>query len=213
MLNLDNIVFRYTEDTSPYRFSLNLERGEIATVHGRSGSGKSTLLDLIAGFQRPASGEIYWCGQAFTHLAPKLRPVTSVFQRNNLFEHRTALDNVLVGINPSLPKHGADVSRAIQALADVGLEKQTYQRASTLSGGQQQRVAIARVSLRDKGVVLLDEPFSALDPQTRGDMLTLVEALAQDQDSTIIMVTHDQRDADAIADIQFELIDGELVRQ
>lgn len=213
MLKLDNVVFSYTANTNPYHFSLTLDRGEIATVHGRSGSGKSTLLDLIAGFLHPASGEFYWCGQAFTHFAPSLRPVTSVFQRNNLFEHRTALDNVLVGINPSLPKHGVDVNRAIQALADVGLEKQTYQRASTLSGGQQQRVAIARVSLRNKGIVLLDEPFSALDPQTRSDMLTLVKALARNQDSAIVMVTHDQRDADAIADVQFDLIDGELLRQ
>ncbi len=212
MLKVDHIVFSYEPQVSPYRFSLALNRGEIATLHGRSGSGKSTLLDLIAGFQRPVSGEMTWCDQVFTHLPPKQRPVTSVFQRNNLFEHRTALDNVLVGINPSLPKRGADVDNAIQALADVGLANQTYQRASTLSGGQQQRVAIARVSLRKKGIVLLDEPFSALDPQTRTEMLALVKALARKQNSTIIMVTHDQRDADAIADVQLEIVNGELFR-
>jgi thiamine transport system ATP-binding protein len=210
MLLLDNIVFSYKANTNQYRFSLELARGKIATVHGRSGSGKSTLLDLIAGFLQPQGGAMYWRGNAFTGQPPNLRPVTTIFQRNNLFEHRSALDNVVVGVDPSLPKQGENVDRAIEALKYVGLEKQIHQRAVTLSGGQQQRVAIARVILRRQGIVLLDEPFSALDPQTRNDMLALIKTLATEQQSAVIMVTHDQRDADAIADSQFLLHNGEL---
>ena len=210
MLLIDNIVFSYKANTDQYRFALELARGKIATVHGRSGSGKSTLLDLIAGFLQPQSGEMYWRSTAFTNQPPNRRPVTTIFQRNNLFEHRSALDNVVVGVDRSLPKQGEAVDRAIEALRFVGLEKQIYQRAITLSGGQQQRVAIARVMLRKHGIVLLDEPFSALDPQTRQDMLALIKALATEQQSAVIMVTHDQRDADAIADSQFLLHNGEL---
>ncbi len=213
MLLIDQITFSYATDATPYCFSLTLERGKIATVHGQSGSGKSTLLDLIAGFLQPRSGELYWGNEAFTRKPPNLRPVTTIFQRNNLFEHRTALDNVVVGINPSLPKHGNEVDRAIDALKRVGLTDQIYQRAATLSGGQQQRVAIARVMLREQGIVLLDEPFSALDPQTRAEMLALIQTLAKEQQSTVVMVTHDQRDADAIADVQFQLHNHELTER
>ncbi len=213
MLLVDQITFSYATDATPYCFSLTLERGKIATVHGQSGSGKSTLLDLIAGFLQPRSGELYWGNEAFTRKPPNLRPVTTIFQRNNLFEHRTALDNVVVGINPSLPKHGNEVDRAIDALKRVGLTDQIYQRAATLSGGQQQRVAIARVMLREQGIVLLDEPFSALDPQTRAEMLALIQTLAKEQQSTVVMVTHDQRDADAIADVQFQLHNHELTER
>ncbi len=213
MLLIDQITFSYATNATPYCFSLTLERGKIATVHGQSGSGKSTLLDLIAGFLQPRSGELYWGNEAFTRKPPNLRPVTTIFQRNNLFEHRTALDNVVVGINPSLPKHGNEVDRAIDALKRVGLTDQIYQRAATLSGGQQQRVAIARVMLREQGIVLLDEPFSALDPQTRAEMLALIQTLAKEQQSTVVMVTHDQRDADAIADVQFQLHNHELTER
>lgn len=210
MLLLDNLAFRYTPASTNYQFSLTLPAGKIATVHGKSGSGKSTLLDLIAGFLQPVSGQLLWNQQSFAHLRPKDRPVTFVFQRNNLFEHRSALDNVLVGIDPSLPKQGANYQSAVGALTRVGLSHQINQRVSTLSGGQQQRVALARASLRNKGLLLLDEPFSALDPSTRTDMLTLVKRLATEQNNAVIMVTHDQRDADAIADQRYQITEASL---
>ncbi|MEM7255802.1 MAG: ATP-binding cassette domain-containing protein [Pseudomonadota bacterium] len=210
MLLLDNLVFQYTPDTPTYRFSLSLAAGDIATVHGLSGSGKSTLLDLIAGFLQPSSGELLWHRESFTGKRPKDRPVTFVFQRNNLFEHRSAIDNVLIGIDPTLKKHGQNYQQAVNALGTVGLSNHVNQRVSTLSGGQQQRVALARASLRNKGILLLDEPFSALDPSTRHDMLLLVQQLAAAQNNAVIMVTHDQRDADAIASHRYRIQQGEL---
>ena len=210
MLRLESVQFQYPGSDERYQFSMNVAAGEITCISGRSGSGKSTLLDLIAGFLRPLQGELWWSDNNFTLLAPNKRPVTTVFQHNNLFEHRNALDNVVVGINPKVPRRGQDVERAKAALQSVGLENFFQTRVSLLSVGQQQRVAIARAILRDSQVILLDEPFSALDPQTRSDMLTLVRQLASNNERAIVMVTHDLRDCEAIADSHHKIEDGRL---
>ena len=211
MLKLDAVAFQYLPDTPKYHFSMQIDAGSIACVSGRSGSGKSTLLDLIAGFQIPSSGDLWWSELNLTTLAPDKRPVTTVFQRNNLFEHRNAIDNVVVGINPSVPKRGEEVDKAQAALKSVGLQDFAHTRVSLLSGGQQQRVAIARAILRESKIILLDEPFSALDPQTRGDMLTLVRELATKQQCAMVLVTHDLRDCEAIADKHYVLENGRIV--
>jgi len=210
MLQLDKLTFQYPGSATQYNFSLNAEKAKVIAISGRSGSGKSTLLDLIAGFLAPISGSLYWEQKNITSLAPDKRPVTTLFQKNNLFEHRNAIDNVVVGINPSIPKKGPDTDKAKQALDAVGLGDHHLQRVNSLSGGQRQRVAIARALIRQRGIVLLDEPLSALDTQTRDEMLTLIRALAEHQHYTVIMVTHDHRDSDAIADDHYEVIDGSL---
>ena len=211
MLRLDTVQFQYQGSDERYQFSMSVAAGEVTCVSGRSGSGKSTLLDLIAGFLMPLHGELWWNNKNFTLLAPDKRPVTTVFQHNNLFEHRNAVDNVVVGINPKVPRRGNDVERAKAALQSVGLEKYYDTRVNLLSGGQQQRVAIARAMLRDSKVILLDEPFSALDPQTRSEMLTLVRQLATNTERAIVMVTHDLRDCEAIADSHHVIDDGQLL--
>ncbi len=213
MLHLDAVCFQHTPDTDPYRFNLSVARGTITAISGRSGSGKSTLLDLIAGFLLPSSGHLYWHDQEITALAPDKRPVTTVFQKNNLFEHRNTVDNVVVGIDPSVPSAGPAVARAREILASVGLSKFEKQRVSNLSGGQQQRVALARALIRASGVILLDEPFSALDTETRSHMLSLVRQIADQSSRAIIMVTHDINDSKAIADEHFHLAHGELQPQ
>ncbi len=209
MLQLEDVQFGYDRAAS-YQFNLSVWPGTIAAVSGRSGSGKSTLLDLVAGFVTPVSGEIYWTKKALTELPPDKRPITTLFQRNNLFEHRSAVDNVLVGIDPKLPATGPSVERAHQALQSVGLAKQASQRASTLSGGQQQRVAIARALVRSTPLILLDEPFSALDQVTRSDMLQLVRNIVDTQNRTVVMVTHDINDCDLIANSHYTIEDGVL---
>lgn len=189
---------------------MTVAAGEITCISGRSGSGKSTLLDLIAGFLKPSHGALWWSDNNFTSLAPDKRPVTTVFQNDNLFEHRNAVDNVVVGINPKVPRRGDDVERAKKALASVGLKSFYCTRVSQLSGGQQQRVAIARSILRDSKVILLDEPFSALDQTTRSEMLTLIRQLATDKARAVIMVTHDLRDCEAIGDSHYVIENGQL---
>jgi len=213
MLRLDSVQFQYNTGDSPYDFSLEVNAGEITCISGRSGSGKSTLLDLIAGFLKPSKGELWWSDTNFTAFPPDKRPVTTVFQHNNLFEHRNAIDNVVVGINPKVPKRGEDVERAKLALTSVGLEDFYQTRVTQLSGGQQQRVAIARAILRDSKVILLDEPFSALDSQTRTEMLHLIRELATDKQRAIIMVTHDLRDCEAIADSHYAIENGKLIKK
>ncbi|OED36363.1 hypothetical protein AB833_27460 [Chromatiales bacterium (ex Bugula neritina AB1)] len=211
MLQLDSLHFRHTRDTRLYQFSLSVPRGSIAAVCGKSGSGKSTLLDLIAGFLLPISGNIYWDDKPITSLAPDKRPVTTVFQKNNLFEHRNALDNVVVGIDPAIPSSGSSVEKARQALASVGLQGFENQQVSTLSGGQQQRVSIARALLRPSEVILLDEPFSALDNETKAEIRSLIRQLADGASRAIVMVTHDDDDTKAIADSRYRLEHGKLI--
>lgn len=210
MLKLTSVAFQYPRTSSLYHFDLNAAAGTITAITGKSGCGKSTLLDLVAGFISATSGEIYWDEQRLTRLPPAKRPVTTVFQRNNLFEHRHAIDNVIVGINPSIPSTGADYDTAAAAMAAVGLSGFEKQRASKLSGGQQQRVAIARAIARKSPVVQFDEPFSALDQETREQMLTLVRNLATEHQCAILMVTHNLADCDAIADVRYEISDGRL---
>lgn len=212
MLTLDNLTFRYNKQSAAYQFSLTAEKSTITAISGRSGSGKSTLLDLIAGFQLPETGSLYWNKQDITHLPPDKRPVTTLFQQNNLFEHRTALDNVVVGINPAIPASGDEVNRAKQALDSVGLNNYHMQRVSKLSGGQRQRVAIARALIRNRGIVLLDEPLSALDQQTRLEMLSLIRDLADQQQYAVIMVTHDLADSEKITDKHYVVAEGRLTQ-
>jgi len=211
MLRLESVQFQYQGSDERYEFTMSVSPAEITCISGHSGSGKSTLLDLVAGFLTPSQGKLWWSDNNFTAQAPDKRPVTTVFQHNNLFEHRNAVDNVVVGINPKVPKHGSDVERAKAALSSVGLENFYHTRVSLLSGGQQQRVAIARAILRDSQVILLDEPFSALDPETRSEMLKLVRQLATDNKRAIVMVTHDLRDCEAIADSHHAIENGRLV--
>lgn len=210
MLKLEDVSFRYPRSETTYHFTMQIGAGEITCVSGRSGSGKSTLLDLIAGFLQPDAGSLSWQNNNFTLYPPDKRPVTTVFQHNNLFEHRNALDNVVIGINPKLPRKGHEVEKAKAALESVGLQEFIHTNVNLLSGGQQQRVAIARAVLRDSSVILLDEPFSALDQETRSEMLLLVRNLATENARAVMMVTHDLRDCASIADSHYEVEQGQL---
>lgn len=210
MLKLDSVVFHYPQSITQYQFTLQAEVGSVTAITGNSGSGKSTLLDLIAGFLFADSGDINWNQKRITRLAPAARPVTTLFQRNNLFEHRNAIDNVTVGINPKIPTKGEDYEIALAALASVGLAGFEKQTASQLSGGQQQRVAIARALARKSPIIQFDEPFSALDQNTREEMLSLVRNLATTYGCTVLLVTHSMADCEAIADQRYNISDGVL---
>ena len=207
MLTLDDIAFAYPGAPQTYRFAMDAPGGEITAVRGQSGSGKSTLLDLISGFLAPNSGAIRVDGTNITPLPPERRPVSILFQSETLFEHLSAARNVALG----LPH--PDPARIVAALAEVGLPDIGAQRAATLSGGQKQRVALARTLLRDKPVLLLDEPFSALDDETRAAARTLVRSLTRKQKWATVLVTHHSDDISAIADRVYELRNGVLTPQ
>lgn len=169
----------------------------VTAVIGPSGAGKSTLLSLIAGFEAPEAGRILWESHDLTGLPPGKRPVAILFQDNNLFPHLSVLTNVALGASVAARPGPEVLGRSRSALERVGLADFEDRLPGELSGGQQSRAALARLTLTDRPVVLMDEPFSALGPAMRRDMLALVARLLPE--ATILMVTHDPGDARQIA--------------
>lgn len=193
MLELDRLTldlgnFRLTADWS-------LPAGARVAVIGPSGSGKSSLLSVIAGFLAPSAGRVLWQGQDIGPLPPGKRPVSILFQDQNLFAHLTVAQNLGLGLSPGLRLSAADHARIAQTLDRVGLSGLGDRRPAALSGGQQSRVALARALLRARPVLLLDEPFAALGPALKDDMLALVGDIARDTGSLVLLVTHDPEDA------------------
>lgn len=210
MLRVDELSFAYRGRGMEYRFSFAAAPGEVTAISGASGSGKSTLLDLLAGFLEPTAGRIDLDGTDLVPLPPEARPVSLLLQTESLFEHLTASRNVALGLprGQSRPAIAAAVSAA---LAEVGLESAAQQVAATLSGGQKQRVALARTLLRNRPILLLDEPFSALDDATRSVIRTLVQALTRRHGWHTILVTHHADDIAAIASGHYGLSEGRLL--
>lgn len=206
MLKLDALDIR--QDDFRLAADLDVPRGRIVAVIGPSGAGKSTLLNVIAGFFAPASGRVLWDGQDLTALPPAARPVAMLFQDNNLFPHMTAAQNVALALTPRARLSPEQRARVEAALDRVGLQAVADRRPGALSGGQQSRVALARVLLQDKPLLLLDEPFAALGPALKAEMLDLVARIARDQGATVLMVSHDPADARRIADSVILLASG-----
>jgi thiamine transport system ATP-binding protein len=188
-------------DRGEMRFDFDFSAGasEIVVVMGPSGSGKSTLLDLIAGFETAQAGSILIGGQDVTVLSPAKRPVSMVFQENNLFGHLDLFSNVALGRSASLRLSNEDRADIHDAIGRVGLAGKEKRLPSALSGGERQRVALARVLVRDHPVLLLDEPFASLGPALRAEMVELVRDLHAERAMTVLMATHHPDDARKIA--------------
>lgn len=188
MINLKQVIFRYKDMLM--QFDLHVRPQEKIAVVGASGAGKSTLLNLIAGFELPESGEIWLSGENQTYLEPHQRPVSMLFQENNLFPHLTVEQNIALGLKPGFNLNERERRLVQQAASAVGLDAFLSRKPTALSGGQKQRVALARCLLRDKPILLLDEPFSSLDPELRLEMLDLLDKLCTEKQLTMLMVTH-----------------------
>lgn len=209
MIRLDHVTFHY-EDLR-MEFDVSVAKGEFLGIIGPSGSGKSTLLNLIAGFESPAAGHIFIANREVTASPPAKRPVTMIFQDNNSFAHLDVWTNVALGLSPSL-KLDADQRALINsALAATGLEAYARRKPGELSGGERQRIAIARALVRDQPVLLLDEPFTALGPKLRQDMLDLVVALHKSRGLTTLMVSHHPEDARRAADRTAFIANGRIL--
>ncbi len=209
MIRLDHIRFRY-EDMD-MAFDAVFPKNSLTAIIGPSGSGKSTLLNLIAGFETPQSGHVLIEGQNVTALPPDQRPVNMIFQDNNVFAHLSVWQNVALGVSPSLKLDVDQKLHVDAALKEVGLSALAGRKPGEVSGGERQRVAVARALVRDRPVLLLDEPFAALGPALRRDMLDLVIAMRIAKGLTVLMVTHQPEDAEYAASHTAYLENGRLL--
>lgn len=196
MLQLDRLA--YSQPGFHLIADWSAEPGQRIAVMGPSGSGKSTLLSLIAGFLPPTAGRVLWQGADLAAVPPGDRPVTILFQDQNLFPHLSIAQNLGLGLRSDLRLTASDGAKVAEALERVGLGGLGTRRPAQLSGGQASRAALARALLRARPVLLLDEPFAALGPALRAEMLGLVREVADETGALVLMVTHDPQDALAL---------------
>ena len=179
--------------------NISLEPDKIYAVVGPSGAGKSTFLNLISGFASISSGSIVWNGKEISNLPPAKRNVSILFQDNNLFPHLSVWRNLALAVT-HWPKISRDNEEKLKAvMSEVGILGLENRKPSQLSGGQQSRVALARVLLQKNKILLLDEPFSALGPSLKDQMLELIKKIAKNKKLLVLMVTHDPADAKKVA--------------
>lgn len=210
LLEVRNVAKRFGQREVLKSISLQIGSGEFLTLLGESGSGKTTLLRLIAGFEQPASGEIWMSGARLDTLPPYKRRVNTVFQHYALFPHLSVQENIAYGLRVTHTAPAQIPSRVADALRMVKMEEYTALRPSKLSGGQQQRVALARALVNRPQLLLLDEPLSALDANLRKQMQGELKSLQRELGITFLFVTHDQEEAMALSDRIALLKDGSL---
>ena len=207
MIDLD-LIFNY--ENSPMHFVLQVEQGERLAIIGESGAGKSTLLNLIAGFETPTSGQILLNDCDHTQTQPAERPVSMLFQDNNLFPHLTVAQNIGLALVPSLSLNATQQQQVREIAEKMGIEPLLSRRADQLSGGQKQRVALARTLLRDKPILLLDEPFSALDPIRRHELQQFILDICVERNLTLLMVTHQLEETKNLFTRVVEIREGQV---
>lgn len=185
-----------------------VDKGARVAVIGPSGAGKSTLLSAIAGFFPAAAGRVLWEGRDLAGVAPGARPVSILFQDQNHFPHLTVAQNLALGVRPDLRLSRDEWLRVEAAMERVGLSGFGKRKPAQLSGGQAGRAALARALLRARPILLLDEPFAALGPALKSEMLDLVGQVADDTGATVLLVTHEPADARSFADMTILVADG-----
>jgi putative ABC transport system ATP-binding protein len=196
--------------------SLELERGDIACVLGRSGSGKSTLLHVLGCLERPDSGQVWLNGRDLTALSAaerahvRRRDIGFVFQSMNLLPHLAVWENVALPLRYAGVPTSERRRRALSLLDALGLTERSQFMPTQLSGGEQQRAALARALVAGPTLLLADEPTGELDTQTAAEVTNLLVRTSREQNTTVLLVTHDERLAD-LANRRFAMRDGELL--
>jgi putative spermidine/putrescine transport system ATP-binding protein len=199
-LTLDGVTHSYGGGLSVDGVTLEVRAGELLALLGPSGCGKSTLLRIVAGFLSQTMGKVVIGDKVVDHLPPNLREVGIVFQNYALFPHMTVAENIAYGLDARGEARSAQRERVEEMLATVRMQGFADRKPRQLSGGQQQRVALARALAVRPRILLLDEPFAALDKNLRLDMQIEIKRLQRQFGLTAILVTHDQDEAMAIAD-------------
>jgi len=199
-IRLEQIYKTFNKNPVLKEINLTIPGGTFFALLGPSGSGKTTLLRLIAGFEKPDSGDIILGDQSIVHLPSNKRPINTVFQHYALFPHMDVFDNVAYSLVVNNVPRSSIEQKVWHILTIVHLEKQMHQRIDTLSGGQKQRVALARSIINEPEVLLFDESLSALDRDLREKMLLELISLQESLKTTFVYVTHDQFEALTVAD-------------
>ena len=210
MLELKSISKRYENRFLADKLNLSVSRGEIVALLGASGAGKSTLLKIVAGLEQEDAGQVFFDQQDITQLPPEKRHFALMFQDFALFPHLNVLDNVAFGLIEQ--KHSKKTAReqALAMLARFNLATHAMDKVTTLSGGEQQRVALARALITQPKLLLLDEPFSALDAELRQSLRDEFKQHITSMGIAAILVTHDELEACAMAHRGFRLSAGQL---
>lgn len=211
-LRLQNIAAAYGSQSVLEDVTLDVRAGELIALLGRSGCGKTTLLKIVAGLLQPTRGAVFFDEENFTDVPTQRRGVGVVFQKPLLFPYLNVFDNIAFGLKMRGISKGETKTRVAEALRAVQLEGYESRRSSELSGGQEQRIALARALVTRPRVLLLDEPFSALDAALRGEMRSLVSRLQRESNITTLFVTHDQHEAATLATRIAFLDDGRLLQ-
>ena len=214
-LEVANLTKRYHGEQEPCvrNFSLSVDRGEICVLLGASGCGKSTVLKVIAGLEEPQEGTVSIDGEAMAGIPAEKRPVAMVFQKALLFRNMTVEQNVNFAprVNRTMGKDEL-ARRTSHMLGLVGLAGMEKKKATSLSGGQEQRVSLARALMVEPKLLLLDEPLSALDASLRESMQGYIRTLNRETGTTMVLVTHDQQEAIALADRIAVMHDGRIIQ-
>lgn len=210
LIQFRNIVKNFDGQLVLKGINLDIYENEFVTLLGPSGCGKTTLLRILGGFLEPDEGSVIFNGEDITKLPPHKRDLNTVFQKYALFPHMNVYDNVAFGLK--LKKEPADIieQKVTRMLKLVGLEDYGKRGINEMSGGQQQRVAIARALVNEPGVLLLDEPLSALDAKLRKEMQRELKKIQKEVGITFIFVTHDQEEALTMSDKIVVMKEGEI---
>ena len=200
IIELRNVSKYFDDVCALSSVDLSIVNGEFLTLLGPSGCGKTTILRLISGFEKPTTGHVFINGRQVNELPPEKRQVNTVFQNFALFPHMTVFDNVAFGLKMQKVGKAEINERVREILRTVHLEALADRKPHQLSGGQQQRVALARAIVNNPVVLLLDEPFSALDFRLRQKMQLELKHLQRKLGITFVFVTHDQEEALAMSD-------------
>lgn len=200
-LKLENISFSYDKNHKLINdLNLELDKGQRLAILGGSGSGKSTILRLIAGFLNPLYGDIHLDGKIITNTPPHKRNIGFLFQDYALFPHLNVIENICFGMSGDNKKQ-----KALDLLDKIKLNGYEKVYPKELSGGQQQRVALARALAAEPKLILLDEPFSALDSELKSSVRAFVSEFLNSFDMSVVMVTHDVNDVDALGSKVFKI--------
>ncbi|KAE9510821.1 thiamine ABC transporter ATP-binding protein ThiQ [Candidatus Liberibacter asiaticus] len=209
MIKLDHLIYCF--DNLKMQFDFQVNKAERIVILGPSGAGKSTLLSLMAGFKYPTRESIFLNGQNHTRSSPSKRPLSILFQENNLFSHLTVWQNIALGIAPNLRLDHYQHAQVKQMLEKVFLEDFFNRFPSQMSGGQRQRVALARCLIRQKPILLLDEPFAVFDPALRHEILGLLKQVCDERQLTLLMISHNLEDSMQIATRFIVIAGGQIV--